>query len=427
MALVINTNTVISSGLALKVSSGATDPASPSVGMIFFNTTQGVLKVYDGTQWVLRTTGGATNVLAWGRNDYLGSVGYLGISPYVASTFSPTNVVGGYTDFIDIASGQEVGVFTAGIRATQGIWSWGSNSFGELGDNTINFASSPVSVVGGITDWISISGGSFHVVALRGNRNGSSAFTWGRNSEGQLGDGTLTHRSSPVSVAGGITDWIKVVAGSYHCLGIRSNGTMLAWGNGNILGDGTSSTRSSPVSVLGGYTDWVEAGAGTVASYGIRANGTLWAWGNNGDGQLGDGTSGLSASKLSPVSVLGGFTDWIKVAGGKQHALGIRANGTMWSWGNGGFGALGSATTLASSPISVLGGFTDWVDATCGYRHSFGVRANGTAWAWGLDNQGILGQNGANFSISSPQIIIGGITDWIKIAAGYTHTVGIRA
>ena len=99
--------------------------------------------------------------------------------------------------------------------------------------------------------------------------------------------------------------------------------TLYAWGLGTSgqLGDGAVVTKSSPVSVVGGYTDWIQVAAGDAHSLGLRSNGTAWAWGSGTSGRLGDGTA---VAKSSPVSVVGGFTDWIQVDGGTSHSLGLR-------------------------------------------------------------------------------------------------------
>jgi len=121
---------------------------------------------------------------------------------------------------------------------------------------------------------------------------------------------------------GGFTDWCQVSA-SRSSLGVRQNGTAWGWGYNNPgpLGDNTSVSRSSPVSVVGGFTDWCQVSAGGNHSLAARQNGTAWAWGFNSNGQLGDNTA---TSRLSPVSVVGGFTDWCQVAAGSTHSLGIR-------------------------------------------------------------------------------------------------------
>jgi alpha-tubulin suppressor-like RCC1 family protein len=363
----------------------------------------------NGTMW------------AWG----LGEGGQLGngIAKSIECSYSsPVSVIGGFTDWCSTTTGNQ---FALGLRSNGVLYAWGIGACGRLGDGTNNTRSSPVSVIGGFTDWCQISVGGIngtHSLAVRTN---GTIWAWGCNCAGRLGDGTILDRSSPVSVVGGFTDWCQASAGSSHSLGLRSNGVLYAWGvnsNGR-LGDGTITSRSSPVSVVGGFTDWCQASAGAAHNLALRCNGTLWGWGQN-FGELGDNTN---TSKCSPVSVVGGFTDWCQASAGSGHSLAVRCNGTLWSWGRNNCGILGNNTTVSrSSPVSVIGGFTDWCQASAGYNHSLAVRTNGTLWAWGSNYCGVLA-DGTTINRSSPVSVIGGFTDWCLTIAGSTHTLAIRA
>jgi alpha-tubulin suppressor-like RCC1 family protein len=139
-----------------------------------------------------------------------------------------------------------------------------------------------------------------------------------------MGNGTVSSiNTSPVSVIGGFTDWTQVSAGENHVAAIRANGTAWCWGSGTLgqLGQGTvASTRSSPVSVVGGFTDWVQIAAGSFVTRAIRANGTAWGWG------VGRNTgSNTTTNRSSPVSVVGGFTDWVQISGRDFSAVAIRS------------------------------------------------------------------------------------------------------
>ena len=309
------------------------------------------------------------------------------------------------------------------VSTSKGLaWSWGVNSAGILGDGTITSRSSPVSVVGEFTDWCQISAGSNHSLAIRTT---GTAWSWGDNSSGSLGDGTTTNQSSPVSVVGGFTDWCQISAGDTHSLAIRTNGSAWAWGSNSAgrLGDGTTTDQSSPVSVVGGFADWCQVSAGGSHSLAVRTTGSAWAWGANGAGRLGDGTT---TNRSSPVSVVGGFTDWCQVSAGDVHSLALRTNGTAWAWGSNGQGRLGDGTTIdQSSPVSVVGGFTDWCQVSAGSQHSLAVRTTGTAWAWGVNGAGQLGDL-TTTSRSSPVSVVGGFTDWCQISAGRCHSLAIR-
>lgn len=355
-------------------------------------------------------------VSTWGIND----TGQLGDSSSASiCRSSPAAVVGGFIDWNVASAGQNHNV---AVRTNGTAWSWGDGSFGVLGNNSVFVPfSSPVSVVGGFTDWCAVSSGSCHNAAIRTN---ATAWSWGLNFYGQLGDYSTTNRSSPVSVVGGFTDWSAVSAGVAHTLALRANGTAWAWGrgtDGRLGNNNTATLASSPVSVVGGLTDWCRISAGGYHSLAVRTNGTAWSWGKNSIGALGDNTT---TSRSSPVSVVGGFTDWCAVSAGLDHSLGVTTNGSAWAWGAG--GRLGDNTNSnQSSPVSVVGGFTDWCALGAGTFHSAAVRTNGTAWAWGSNSKGQLGDN-STLTRSSPVSVVGGFTNWVSASAGRYHTVAVR-
>ena len=383
---------------------------------IYFVEDEKKLYYFNFGLWILLFDSISIVSRSWGLN----SNGQLG-DDTSTSRRSPVLVVGSFTDWIQASASN---IHSLGVRANGTLWAWGSNGNGRLGDNSTTNRNSPVSVVGGFTDWVQASAGGFNSLGLRAN---GTLWAWGSTSQGRLGDNTstITSRTSPVQVVGGFADWISASAGGSHSLGLRANGSLWAWGfNGNgQLGDDTLTTRSSPVSVVGDFTDWIQASAGGFHSLGVRANGTLWAWGFSA-GRLGDNTT---INRSSPVSVVGGFTDWISASAGDSHSLGVRANGTLWAWGLNSFGRLGDNTqTSRSSPVSVVGGFTDWIQASAGGSHSLGLRANGSLWAWGFNGEGRLGDNTIT-SRRSPVSVVGGFEDWIQASAGDNHSIGVRA
>ncbi len=353
-------------------------------------------------QRLLRSDAPAGEIWTWGLN----SVGQLGDNSTVNRS-SPVSVVGGFTDWCQVAAGCES---SSAIRLNGSLWMWGSGTGGQLGDNTTISKLSPVSVVGGYTDWCQISGGQAFTLAVRAN---GSLWAWGCGSCGRLGSGTITNRSSPVSVVGGFTDWCQISAGTQFAGGIRSDGSLWMWGAGTSgqLGDNTIVNKSSPVSVVGEFTDWCQVSVGQQSAA-IRTNGTLWAWGNNTNGSLGDGTT---VSKSSPVSVLGGFTDWCRVSVSHLSTVAaVRTNGTLWAWGCNSFGELGDETTIRrSSPVSVVGGFTNWCQVSAGCCTTAAIRTDGTLWNWGVSER--LGSE-TTIDRSSPVIVVGGFTDWSQVS-----------
>jgi alpha-tubulin suppressor-like RCC1 family protein len=223
----------------------------------------------------------------------------------------------------DWASAAASGNHTMAVKTDGTLWAVGGfNSEGTLGLGDTAQRASPEQV-GALTDWASVNMGGFHVAAIKTD---GTLWTWGRGDEGQCGDGTVTDRSSPVQVGGveGDTDWIAVSCGDAHTMAIKTNGTLWAWGgnsgvgggvpNNGSLGLGDIINRSSPVQV-GLLNDWESVSAGAYHTLALKTDGTIWAWGDNNvlsAGQLGDGTL---TNRSSPIQV-GTEIEWSNVDSG---------------------------------------------------------------------------------------------------------------
>src|SRR5690606_36322020 len=114
---------------------------------------------------------------------------------------------------------------------------------------------------------------------------------------------------SPVQI-GSADNWVIVTAGDAYTLGIKSDGTLWAWGHNGEgqLGDGTTTNRTSPVQ-MGNAHDWTSVGVGGLGAHNLvlKSDGTLWTWGKNSAGQLGDGTT---VNKASPVLSRNAAEEW---------------------------------------------------------------------------------------------------------------------
>jgi len=392
-----------------------------AVGTVFFVQSLQIPVVAGVGSWtgldnrVLRQDYPAADIWAWGNNGF----GQLGDDTAVNKS-SPVSVVGGFgfCDWCQVSAGW---CHSLGIRINGTAWAWGSNDQGRLGDDSTVSKRSPVSVVGGFTDWCDLSGGEFHSIGVRTN---GTSWAWGCNWFGVLGNNSTQNRSSPVSVVGGFTNWCGVSGGRNHSLGVRQAGTAWAWGSGScgVLGDNTTTNRSSPGIVAGGFTDWCQVSAGNQHSLGVRQNGTAWAWGFNNAGQLGINST---VNRSSPGQVTGGFTDWCQISTGCDHSLGVRQNGTAWSWGCNNCGQLGAVASNRSSPGQMSGVYTNWCQVSAGCKYSLGVRQNGIALGWGINISGQLGRNN-NTTSGSPASVVGEFTDWCQVSAGAGQSLGLR-
>ena len=212
-------------------------------------------------------------------------------------------------------------MFTAAVKTDGTLWTWGNNQFGKLGiDDTVN-RSSPVTIAGGGTTWKQVSAGSRHAAAIKTD---GTLWLWGINNNGHLGDDTNVSKLSPITTAGGGTDWSQVSAGGYHTAAIKTDGTLWTWGNNTYgrLGDNTTTTRSSPITTAGGGTNWKEVSTGVYGSHtaAVKTDGTLWTWGYNALGRLGTGNL---TSRSSPGTTAGGGTNWSQVSAGADFTAAI--------------------------------------------------------------------------------------------------------
>ena len=331
----------------------------------------------------------------------------------MATGFKVTQSIGNYqVDVDDILMRREY--FSDGT-----LWTWGLNVSSQLGDGTATSKSSPVTTAGGGTNWKQVASGAKHTAVIKTD---GTLWTWGYNNFGGLGDGTATNRSSPVTTAGGGTNWKQVACGGDQTAAIKTDGTLWTWGFNEIgyLGDGTTTNRSSPVTTAGGGTNWKQVAGGYYHTAAIKTDGTLWIWGRNWpSGFLGDGTA---TDRSSPVTTAGGGTNWKQVACGLFHTAAIKTDGTLWTWGSNSYGKLGDGTTISrSSPVTTAGGGTNWKQVAGGYEYIAAIKTDGTLWTWGYNGYGQLG-DGTTTSRSSPGTTAGGGTNWKQVACGENHT-----
>jgi RNA polymerase sigma factor (sigma-70 family) len=205
------------------------------------------------------------------------------------------------------------------------------------------------------------------------------------------------------------TDWVDVAVGDSHCLAIKSDGTLWAWG-GNFdcqLGDGTKITRPIPVLSIPG-NDWKRAAAGAAQSFALKNDGSLWAWGNNWSGQLGIGSIKESTNALQ----VGTSTNWTKIWAGGSQTVGLQADGSLWFWGSLTGSSKDTNKFLVPTRISPD---TNWLDVCFGYFTVFAIKSDGTLWSWGLKANFYTQTSDA--SMNSTPMQVGTETDWQSCAS----------
>jgi len=241
---------------------------------------------------------------------------------------------------------------------------------------------------------------------------------WGRNANGQLGDGTTDQRESPVPVLG-IGRAIRVAAGGSHSLALKPDGTVRAWGwnsNGQ-LGNGTTNEHWTAVRIVG-LGNVIEVAAGGGHSLGLKADGTVWAWGRNSNGQVGDGTTN---DVWSPTQV-GGLSNICAISAGGSHSMAAGSDGRVHTWGANTKGQLGDSTFVQRETPVVVPGPANAFDVEAGSEHSLALCSDGRVWAWGKNDNGELGRGTViGWSPVAQEAV--GLQNVDRIAAGDQHSM----
>src|SRR2546427_522605 len=287
------------------------------------------------------------------------------------------------------------GAFFSCVRLSDGTAQCtGRNQFGQLGNGDGTFTSSSVPVaVSGVTAATRVATGGEHACALLGD---STVRCWGAGDSGQRGDGTFNNSSTVPVAVGGLTGAVTVVTGGYHTCALLGEGTMWCWGRNadGQLGDGTAGTQcaqttglcsSTPVRA-GGITNPAAITAGGYHTCALLGDGTAQCWGRNGQGQLGDGTITNSSS---PVRA-GGISGAVAVSGGVSHTRAGPRVGAGSCWGRNLEGQRGDGTpTTSPTPVGV-GGITGAVAFAAGRGgvHPCALRADGSVKCWGAVGAG---------------------------------------
>jgi alpha-tubulin suppressor-like RCC1 family protein len=313
--------------------------------------------------------------------------------------------------FIRVAAG---GTFSIALRDDSTVWSWGNNTFGQLGCGNIEESFLPVQV-SGLTGIIAISAGPDHALALKSD---GTVWSWGDNTFGQLGDGTKISNRLPhhvkqlndvVAIAAGGTHYEMVYSNSTggegvyglsqgtnnsyysmssaHSMALKKDGTVWVWGSGAFLGGNTQ--HDSLPEQKEGITDIIAIAAGGFHSLALRNDGTVWAWGDNSFAQLGDDSHD---NRQFPAQVLY-LKDIEAISANAEHSVALTKDSTVWTWGD--KPPIYNATrkfTFVPEQVKDIKGV---VSVSAGDHHYLALKSDGTVLAWGMNNRYQLGSEEA--------------------------------
>lgn len=308
-------------------------------------------------------------------------------------------VVLGAITWLQVGSAAPVGAAVSSV----GVFAWGDNSTGELGNGVIGGSSgtpAPVALPAGVTPTAIAAGGGGGGPDTEAAQPAAYAigsdgklYAWGDDSNGELGNGGTTDSATPVvvSLPAAVTPkGISAAQGTGYAIG--SDGLLYAFGDNTLgkLGDGSSAVNSPTpvvVSLPSGVTPTAVAG-GYQSAYAIGSDGKLYAWGDNFLGELGDGGTNNSSTPVV-VSLPVGVTP-TAIAGGGGAGYAIGSDGHLYAWGFNTYGELGNNTTNNSTtPVLVdlpQGVTAKAITAGGGFAHAIG--SDGNLYGWGLGDTG---------------------------------------
>jgi alpha-tubulin suppressor-like RCC1 family protein len=302
--------------------------------------------------------------------------------------------------------------FTLALATDGGVWAWGANPQGELGNGTRIPRTTPGRVAGGalipFDDVVDIAAGISRALVVRSD---GSVWTWGRD---PIGPGS---NLLPVRVSG-IVNAVAVACGADFNLALRDDGRVWSWGVNSFgqLGNGTTANRATPA-LIPGLAAVRSIAAGPTASFAVKSNGDVVAWGSGSGGLLGNG--GMTNSSI-PVAVAN-LSNIEQVSAG-FHGLARTTAGDVWVWGFCGSGESGDGTPFAVHPTPVqIAALQDITAIAAGLSHDLALQSDGTVWAWGRGLEGQTG-DGANQDRATPVVVplptgqrgagVGAGTDW---------------
>ena len=359
------------------------------------------------------TTGFAQQaVFTWGDN----SLGLLGDGLFDFSSVAPSwhltpQPMTCYDDWKTITTGERS---FQGIRQNGTLWTWGFQAgLGVVHDISLGgiYAQPAARQIGTDSDWaFSSTSGVGHSLALKTD---GSLWAWGKNFTGSIGDGTYTDVEFPKRI-GADANWATVLAGEAS-FGIKKDGTLWAWGDNDrgLLGTGSTAPNIPTPRLVNTDVDWAKLSTGRLSGVmaAIKTDGSLWTWGSNGSGALGLGlpniTNGLTVFVTTPTRV-GTDNDWSMVSSNSGAMAAIKTNGTLWTWGSNGSGALGDGASSRNSPQQ-LGTDHNWASVFLTVSLAVATKTDGSLWIWG---------NTPEFNSGGIPVRIGTDTGWNSPVAG---------
>ena len=335
---------------------------------------------------------------------------------------------------------------TAALKTDGTVWTWGSNSYGQLGTGDNINKAMPAKVMD-IENAIDISVGSYNTVVVKDD---GTVWSFGYNGYGQLGDGTSSSRNTPVQVikqnGKPLEKIVKISAGTNKTIALDENGNVWVWGNtykstatklttiNNAIDISPSYvvTQTGKVYTLEGekleIDNILRVSEGTNHALFLTKEGTGYSIGANSNGQLGDGTT---VSKNSPTVIKtekSNLTDIKELKAGSGSSMAIMKNGDTYTWGSNNNNKLGTTATKNQIYPTKLENVNTSISGDIGTDNGGIIDTQGFVYMWGLGTYGNLGNSLYNTSVEP--VLVGaeeaGLDEYdIILHLGETHQITV--
>jgi alpha-tubulin suppressor-like RCC1 family protein len=295
---------------------------------------------------------------------------------------------------------------------------WGRNREGQLGDGDVRSRGVPGEVVGLGGAAVAVSVGQDFTCVLMAD---GTVRCFGANTSGELGAGLLEARHRPVDAALGVQAARAIEGGFTHACAIDGSREVFCWGVNEQAQVGDGSTAPRPLPVPTGLPGATGLAAGERHSCAVTTTGSVYCWGAGDAGQLGLGPSRQSVPRPERLAGVTAATD---IAAGALHTCAVIAGGAF-CWGSNASGQLGNPTTSSSVPVAVSGLGSTVARVFAGGQHSCAVRSTGGARCWGHNQQGQLGHGAFSDAVRTPVDVSGLTTGVESLALGSAHTCAL--
>ena len=428
-----STIVVTSEGRVLK---GFTSPVDMT-GDFSFAPGETIEAISEGYQYSMLLTSLGT-VYTWGVNSSY----QLGDGTNTGSS-SPIDITGNFTlGASEIIVSISAGSTHAIALSNEGtIFTWGANTYGQLGNGTFDTVTTPTSIMSMFT--LAVDEEIIIIYAAQSNTiigtNAGRVFSWGRNQFGTVGDNTTVNRSTPVDISAYFSmlplEEVVSIGGMNSIILVTNKGRIFGWGQNTYgeVGDGTVIRRESPVQTNSYFPNIpgkiIKVRGGPRNSMTITDTGHLYTWGDNDNGAVGDGYMGTSYDRRLPVLMPDDFGKILianiiyesttLLSNNFEHAIVVTDNDIIYAWGDNEYGQLGDDSNIfRKTPVNITSSFTfnaleTIIQVDTGETHSIVLTSDNRVFTWGNNTYGQLGNN----TTTSSSIPID-ITSYIPLEVG---------